>query len=74
LLKAAQAIDPHKGGDLLATSKIGNSGLYEYATSDQLGSPRAWTDDSGPLIAGGRHDYYPLWDILTSKRQSGYYL
>ena len=54
----------YKGGELLATSKVGNSGLYEYATADHLGSPRAWTDDTGPLIAGGRHDYLSFGEEL----------
>src|SRR5262249_12821064 len=44
----------------------GNSGLYEYATADHLGSPRAWTDDTGPLIAGGRHDYLPFGEELSA--------
>jgi RHS repeat-associated protein len=50
----------YKGGELLATTKAGISGEYQYATADHLGSPRAWTDDSGALIAGGRHDYLPF--------------
>jgi RHS repeat-associated protein len=54
----------YKGGELLATSKIGNKGEYEYATTDHLGSPRAWTDQSGSLIAGGRHDYAPFGEEL----------
>jgi RHS repeat-associated protein len=54
----------YKGGALLATSKIGNSGEYEYATSDHLGSPRAWTGPDGNLIAGGRHDYCPFGEEL----------
>src|SRR4030095_5794343 len=54
----------YKGGELLATSKIGNSGEYEYATADHRGSPRAWTDVSGNLTAGGRHDYLPFGEGL----------
>jgi RHS repeat-associated protein len=50
----------YKGEELLATTKAGISGEYEYATADHLGSPRAWTDDQGNLIAGGRHDYLPF--------------
>jgi RHS repeat-associated protein len=49
---------------LLATSKVGNSGEYEYATADHLGSPRAWTGPDGNLIAGGRHDYLPFGEEL----------
>jgi len=45
---------------LLATTKAGNSGEYEYATADHLGSPRAWTGSDGNLVAGGRHDYAPF--------------
>ena len=56
----------YKGGELLATSKVGSSALYEYATADHLGSPRAWTDDSGVLIAGGRHDYCPFGEELSA--------
>jgi RHS repeat-associated protein len=43
---------------LLASTKTGTT--YEYATADQLGTPRAWTDHSGNLVAGGRHDYLPF--------------
>jgi RHS repeat-associated protein len=43
---------------LLASTKTGTT--YEYATADHLGSPRAWTDHSGNLLAGGRHDYLPF--------------
>jgi RHS repeat-associated protein len=52
----------YKGGSVLATSKPASS--YEYATPDHLGSPRAWTDNSGNLIAGGRHDYLPFGEEL----------
>jgi RHS repeat-associated protein len=54
----------YKGGELLATSKVGNSGEYEYATADHLGSPRAWTGSDGNLIMGGRHDYGPFGEEL----------
>jgi RHS repeat-associated protein len=54
----------YKGGELIAASKVGNNGQYEHATEDHLGSPRAWTDDSGNLIAGGRHDYLPFGEEL----------
>src|SRR5262249_3376735 len=37
---------------------------YEYATTDHLGTPRAWTDNSGALVAGGRHDYLPFGEEL----------
>ncbi len=52
----------YKGGELLATTK--NGATYEYATADHLGSPRAWTDNSGNLVAGGRHDYLPFGEEL----------
>ena len=54
----------YKGGELIAASKVGNNGQYEYATADHLGSPRVWTDDSGNLITGGRHDYLPFGEEL----------
>jgi RHS repeat-associated protein len=54
----------YKGGELLATSKVGNSGEYEYATADHLGTPRSWTGPDGNLIAGGRHDYCPFGEEL----------
>jgi RHS repeat-associated protein len=47
----------YNGGGLLATIKPG--GTYEYATADNLGSPRAWTGQDGALVVGGRHDYAP---------------
>jgi RHS repeat-associated protein len=56
----------YKGGELIATTKAGTSGQYEYAASDHLGSPRAWTDGSGNLIAGGRHDYLPFGEELSA--------
>src|SRR6266545_2511688 len=56
----------YKGGGVLATSKVGNSGEYEYATADHLGSPRAWTDGSGNLTTGGRHDYAPFGEELSA--------
>jgi len=67
----------YKGGELLATSKVGNSALYEYAAADGLGTPRAWTDDSGAMIAGGRHDYLPFGaelfaDVGTRTTDQGY--
>jgi RHS repeat-associated protein len=52
----------YKGGELLATTT--NGGNYQYATADHLGSPRAWTDDNGNLVAGGRHDYLPFGEDL----------
>jgi RHS repeat-associated protein len=55
----------YKGGGVLATSKIGNSGEYQYATADHLGSPRAWTGADGNLIMGGRHDYAPFGEELS---------
>jgi RHS repeat-associated protein len=53
----------YKGGELFATKSVGSS-EYQFATSDQLGSPRAWTDGSGNLVAGGRHDYLPFGEEL----------
>jgi RHS repeat-associated protein len=52
----------YKGGALLATATNGED--YEYATADQLGSPRAWTDQNGNLTVGGRHDYLPFGEEL----------
>ncbi|MBO0720793.1 MAG: RHS repeat-associated core domain-containing protein, partial [Blastocatellia bacterium] len=52
----------YKGGELIATTTNGSS--YEYATADHLGSVRAWTDGSGNLVAGGRHDYLPFGEEL----------
>jgi RHS repeat-associated protein len=54
----------YRSGELLGTTKAGTSGEYQFATADQLGSPRAWTDDSGALITGGRHDYLPFGEEL----------
>src|SRR5262245_34221565 len=48
----------YKGGGVLATTVAGSG--YEYATADHLGSPRAWTDSVGAVVAGGRHDYMPF--------------
>src|SRR5262249_464701 len=56
----------YKGGELLAATNPGASGEYQYATSDHLGSPRAWTDSSGNLLAGGRHDYSPFGEELSA--------
>jgi RHS repeat-associated protein len=52
----------YKGGELLATTTTGTT--YEYATADHLGSLRAWTDNSGNLVVGGRHDYLPFGEEL----------
>lgn len=52
----------YKGGKLIATTTNGTA--YEYATADHLGSPRAWTDGSGNVVAGGRHDYMPFGEEL----------
>src|SRR5262249_683277 len=57
----------YKGGQLLATKAVGSS-EYQFATSDHLGSPRAWTDGSGNLVAGGRHDYAPFVEELSVGR------
>jgi RHS repeat-associated protein len=54
----------YKGGELFATKAVGSS-EYQFATSDHLGSPRAWTDGSGNLVAGGRHDYAPFGEELS---------
>jgi RHS repeat-associated protein len=51
-------------GGLLATTKTGTNGEYEYATADQLGTPRAWTDNSGNLVPGGLHAYMPFGEEL----------
>jgi len=51
----------YKGG-ILATSETGTT--YEYATADHLGSPRAWTNQDGALVVGGRHDYRPFGEEL----------
>jgi RHS repeat-associated protein len=55
----------YRNGELLATSVNGTT--HKYATSDHLGSPRAWTDDSGAVIAGGRHDYLPFGEELLAE-------
>jgi RHS repeat-associated protein len=55
----------YKGGELFATKAVGSS-EYQFATSDHLGSPRAWTDGSGNLTAGGRHDYLPFGEELSA--------
>src|SRR5262245_53256143 len=55
----------YKGGELFATKAVGSS-EYQFATSDHLGSPRAWTDGYGNLIAGGRHDYLPFGEELSA--------
>jgi RHS repeat-associated protein len=65
----------YRGGELLATTTNGTA--YEYATADHLGTPRAWTDNSGNLIAGGRHDYLPFGEELfagvgTRAAEQGY--
>jgi RHS repeat-associated protein len=54
----------YNGGELIATTKTGTNGEYQYATADHLGTPRAWTNDAGALIAGGRHDYLPFGEEL----------
>jgi len=54
----------YSGGELLATTKTGATDKYEYATADHLGSPRAWTNDSGSLVPGGLHDYGPFGNEL----------
>jgi RHS repeat-associated protein len=54
----------YKGGELLATTKTGTNGEYEYATADHLGTPRAWTDNSGNLVPGGLHAYMPFGEEL----------
>ena len=52
----------YKGGKLLATTTNGTA--FVYATADHLGTPRAWTDNAGNLVAGGRHDYLPFGEEL----------
>jgi RHS repeat-associated protein len=54
----------YKDGELIATTTTGTT--YEYAVADHLGSPRAWTDGSGNLVAGGRHDYMPFGGELLA--------
>lgn len=54
----------YKGGELIATTTNGTT--YEYAAADNLGSPRAWTNNSGNLVAGGRHDYMPFGEELLA--------
>jgi RHS repeat-associated protein len=49
----------YKSGELFAITKEG--GGYEFATSDHLGSPRAWTGPDGSLR---RHDYLPFGEEL----------
>jgi RHS repeat-associated protein len=46
---------------LLATTKTGTVGEYEYATADHLGSPRAWTSgENGNLTSLKRQDFTPF--------------
>ena len=54
----------YKGGKLIATTTTGTT--YEYATADHLGSPRAWTNGSGNVVAGGRNDYMPFGEELSA--------
>ena len=67
----------YNGGELLATTRALSSVEYEYAVADHLGTPRAWTDNSGAMIAGGRHDYLPYGvelfaDVGTRTTDQGY--
>jgi RHS repeat-associated protein len=55
----------YKGGELLATTTNGTA--YQYATADHLGTPRAWTDGSGNVVTGGRHDYLPFGEELFAE-------
>ena len=52
----------YKGSELLASYDASRGA--EYATADHLGSPRLWTNSSGQVIAGGRHDYLPFGEEL----------
>jgi len=52
----------YRNGELLAIS--GNGTTHKFGTSDYLGSPRAWTDDTGNLTVGGRHDYLAFGEEL----------
>jgi len=52
----------YKGGVLVAT--IEPTGGVKYATADHLGTPRVWTDSSGNVMTGGRHDYAPFGEEL----------
>jgi len=52
----------YKGSELLASYDASRGA--EYATGDHLGSPRIWTNSSGQVIAGGRHDYLPFGEEL----------
>ena len=52
----------YKGSELLASYDASRGA--EYATGDHLGSPRIWTNSSGQVITGGRHDYLPFGEEL----------
>lgn len=52
----------YRNGELIATKEPLKN--YQLVTSDNLGSPRVWTDWNGKIIAGGRHDYLPFGEEL----------
>jgi RHS repeat-associated protein len=51
----------YRGGELAVTVA---SGAVNYATADHLGTPRVWTNSSGSVVTGGRHDYAPFGEEL----------
>lgn len=52
----------YRMGELIATKVPGQD--YQFATSDNLGSPRVWTDKNGNVISSGRHDYMPFGEEI----------
>jgi RHS repeat-associated protein len=54
----------YRSGGLIAISEDGTT--HKFATSDHMGTPRAWTDRFGNLIEGGREDYAPFGQQLTA--------
>jgi RHS repeat-associated protein len=53
----------YRNGELIATTEDGTT--HKFATSDHLGTPRAWTDRFGNLTEGGRDDFAPFGEDLT---------
>jgi RHS repeat-associated protein len=54
----------YKNGSVFATYEPSN--VIKYAVTDHLGTPRIWTDTSGIVVLGGRHDYAPFGEELLS--------
>jgi RHS repeat-associated protein len=54
----------YRSGELIAITEDGTT--HKFATSDHLGTPRAWTDRFGDLTDGGREDYAPFGQQLTA--------